>query len=183
MLTALLAAALAAGLPANATFGADGSASTVRYSIVHKLHRVDGQAGDVQAKAIAREDGTLVAQVRIPVASFRSGDGNRDLHMLETMEAGKHPFVAFKGLARLGAARDLPVGPLRLEGELDLHGVRRPLVLTLRLTPLVGGGIRVQGSFDVSLEAHAIERPALLFVKVDDLCHIDLDVVMRPEPR
>ena len=44
-------------------------------------------------------------------------------------------------------------------------------------------GLRVRGSFQVSLESFRIERPSLLFVKIDDACRIDLDLLLREEKR
>jgi hypothetical protein len=35
------------------------------------------------------------------------------------------------------------------------------------------------GSFDASLDAHGIERPSLLFAKVDDACRIEVDLLLR----
>jgi hypothetical protein len=38
------------------------------------------------------------------------------------------------------------------------------------------GAFRVHASFEVSLERHGIERPSLLFMKVEDTCRIDVDL-------
>jgi len=45
------------------------------------------------------------------------------------------------------------------------------------------GAIRVRGHFDLSLEAHRVERPSLLFVKIDDACGIDVDLLLRKQER
>jgi polyisoprenoid-binding protein YceI len=179
MLDALLALLLAATLPPQGAFGVDSAASTIQYTIVHKLHRVAGTSHEVEAKAILKDDGSLLTMVRVPVASFRSGDANRDEHMLEAMDAGKFPYVVFKGIARLGSTHDLPSGPLPLNGELELHGVKTPLMVPVTVLQRPDGSLRARGSFGVSLDAHHVERPSLLFVKVDDDCHIDFDLVMR----
>lgn len=179
MLDSLLAALLAAALPSQGSFSVDSSASTVQYTIVHKLHRVEGTSHEVEARAVLKDDGSLLAMVRVPVASFRSGDGNRDEHMLEAMDAGKFPYVVFKGVAQLGAGRELPSGPLALKGELDLHGVRTPLTVPVTVVQRPDGSLQARGSFGVSLDAHHVERPSLLFVKIDDDCRIDFDLVMR----
>ena len=165
----LLAAAIAPG-----SYAVDATASTLRYVVTHKLHQVDATSKEVEGRAVVRPDGTVLAEVRAPIASFRSGDGNRDEHMLEVMSVGAHPFVVFKGLAHLED------GPgVRVQGQIDLHGVKKPVAVPLTAEPQPGGSIRVKGAFEVGLEAHGIERPALLFVKVDDACRIELDLLLR----
>jgi polyisoprenoid-binding protein YceI len=175
----LWALLVTATLPANATFSVDAAASTIRYTVIHKLHHVEGISHGMEAKAIVKDDGSILAMVRIPVVSFRSGDGNRDEHMVEALDAGKFPFVVLKGTARLGPKRELPNSPVNMEGEVDLHGVKTPVAVPVSLALQADGSVRARGSFDVSLEAHHIERPSLLFVKIEDGCHIDFDLVMR----
>ena len=181
MPSVLWAVLVAAVLPSNGAFTVDPAASTLRFTVVHKLHRVEGTATSMEGKAIMKEDGTVLAMVRVPVASLQTGDGNRDEHMLEALEAGKFPFVVLKGIARLGAERQVPTGPVTLDAEVELHGVKTtaPLPFSLLLQP--DGSVRARGSFDVSLDAHGVQRPSLLFVKIDDNCHIDFDLVLRGE--
>jgi len=171
----LLAVTLAPG----STLSVDPATSAIRFHIVHKLHKVDGQATQLEGRAVSRDDGTVAAMVRVPLATLQTGEANRDQHMLEALEVGKYPFVVFKGVARLGPGGDLPAGPLTLDGQLDLHGVQRPVSLPLTVARGQDGGLRAKGSFDVSLDAYKIERPSLLFVKIDDGCRIDFDLVLR----
>jgi polyisoprenoid-binding protein YceI len=179
MQTVLWALLVAAALPSNGAFSVDATASTIRYTVVHKLHRVEGVSHDMEAKAVVKEDGSVLAMVRVPVASFRSGDGNRDEHMLEALDAGKFPFVVLKGTIRLGPAREVPSTPVPMSGELELHGVKTQATVPVSFALQRDGSVRARGSFDVSLDAHRVERPSLLFVKIEDGCHIDFDLVMR----
>ena len=170
---------VAAVLPSNGAFTVDPAASALRFTVVHKLHRVEGNASSMEGKAIVKDDGTVLAMVRVPVASLHTGVGNRDEHMLEALEAGKFPFVVLKGLARLGAERQVPAGPVTLDGEVDLHGVKTTAAIPLSLQLQPDGSVRARGSFDVSLDAHGVQRPSLLFVKIEDACHIEFDLVLR----
>jgi len=178
MANVLWAILLASTLPAGG-WSVDPPASTVRYTIVHKLHHVEGITHDMEARAVVKDDGSVLAMVRVPITSFRSGDANRDEHMLEAMEAGKFPYVVFKGIARLGAAREPPSGPATMDGEVEFHGVSTPVTVPVSLLLQQDGSVRARGSFDVSLDSHHVQRPSLLFVKIDDDCHIDFDLVMR----
>jgi polyisoprenoid-binding protein YceI len=182
MLAPLLAA-LALAAPAGRTFAVDPAASTLRYTLVHKLHTVEGTSRKIEGRAVLQPDGRILAMVRAPIASFDSGDSNRDAHMQEAMEVNAFPFVVAKAAGTFPAVA--PAGgaaapaAVTLEGELDLHGVKRPVSLPLELVLSPDGTARAKGRFDVSLDAHRIERPSLLFVKVDDAVRIDVDLVLR----
>jgi polyisoprenoid-binding protein YceI len=178
----LVAIVMAATLPAGSSLTVDPAASTVRYALVHKLHAVDGQSSQIEARTLVQPEGKVLVMVRLPVTSFRTGDANRDEHMLEVLEAGKYPFVVFKGVARIGADGALPAGPLEVRGEVEFHGVSRPVTVPVTIDEAPDGGLRVHGTFEVSLDAHHVERPSLLFVKVDDSCRIAFDLLLR-EPK
>ena len=163
------------------TLTIDPSQSSLRYVVTHKLHQVDATSHEVQGKAVTRPDGTAITEVRAPVASFKSGDGNRDEHMLETMNVGSFPYVIFKGLMKLPAGGALPQGAAEMQGQVDFHGVKKPYTVPLTFEPQPDGSVRVKGTFDVSLDAHNVERPSLLFVKIEDACRIEVDLLLRPE--
>jgi polyisoprenoid-binding protein YceI len=171
---AALALALAAG-PQVLTL--DGAASAVRFHVNHKLHTVDGVSRAAEGKAVLEPDGAVKTMVRIPVQTFDTGDSNRDSHMLETLEPGKFPHVVFKGVGKLeGAATPGKPVAVTLRGELDFHGVKRPVEVPVTVEFAADGSARVKGRFTVSLDAHRVERPSLLMVKLDDECAIALDL-------
>jgi polyisoprenoid-binding protein YceI len=181
----LLAALLAAAPEGPRTFDVEPAGSVLRYRVVHRFHDVVGTATRLEGKAELQPDGSVRAMVRAPVASFDSGESNRDHHMREAVDAARFPFVVFKGVARLGgdllaaAERGTPV-ELVMDGEVELRGTRRPVTVPLRVELGPGGSGRVRGSFEVSLESFGVERPSLLFVKIRDACRIELDLALRP---
>ena len=65
---------------------------------------------------------------------------------------------------------------MTLRGELDFHGVKRPVEVPVTVQFGTDGSARVQGKLTVSLEAYQIERPSLLLVKLDDACTIAFDL-------
>jgi len=182
MSTAVIALLLVASSPAK-TWSLDTAASTVRYHVVHKLHRVQGVTKALEGKAVLQADGKILAMVRAPVASFDSGDRNRDAHMQETLESARHPYVVFKGVASLDgpqhATQGTTTAQLPMTGELELHGVRNPVSVPLTVEFRADGTARARGSFEVSLESFRIQRPSLLFVKIDDGCRIEVDLALR----
>jgi hypothetical protein len=171
----LLLLAAAPGEPAAGAAGtwtvADGS--TIDYHLIHKFHAVEGVARAVEGKARLGPDGSLQVQVRAPIAAFDSGNSNRDAHMMEVTEAARFPFVAVKGVAE-GVRVDAFPGTVEvpLRGAIDFHGVSRALDVTARVRFASPGQAEVEATFPVSLTAHGVERPSLLFVKVDDRLEI-----------
>jgi hypothetical protein len=100
------------------------------------------------------------------------------------MEADRYPYVVLKATSAVSPPATLPASvPLKVSGELDVHGVKRAIEVPLQLAFDAQGAARLTGAFDVSLEAHHIERPSLLFKKVDDACKVQLDLLLRPEAR
>lgn len=177
MTAALAALALLAAAAEPRAYTIEPSASAVRYFVNHKLHKVDAVSRGAEGKALVDADGQVRAMVRVPVQSFESGDANRDSHMLETLEAGKHPFVVFKGVGKVALpAPGAKPATLALRGELDFHGVKRPVELPVSVEVDRDGSARVRGKLTVSLEAHRIERPSLLMIKLDDDCVVELDL-------
>lgn len=180
----VLVALLLASPPSGETsYTLDAARSLVRYHVVHKLHRVAGVSSAIEGRGLVLPDGRVQAMVRVPMASFDSGERNRDAHMRETVEAGRFPFVVFKGAARIDPAqlaggREATVD-VRMDGEVELHGVTRPVAVPLAVIFSPDGTARVRGTFEVSLETFGIERPSLLFVKVEDACRIEVDLLLR----
>jgi polyisoprenoid-binding protein YceI len=165
-------------------FAVDPAASVVGFHLEHKLHKVDGRSTAVEGKAVVEADGKVLAMFRIPVASFDTADGNRDSHMRDTLEASKFPFVVLKAVGRLA----LPVAAgsavdAKVQGELDFHGVKRSLEIPVRISFDADGAAAVKATFPVSLEAHRIERPALLFVKVEDQLLVNAELRLKAAPR
>jgi polyisoprenoid-binding protein YceI len=178
MIVAVLALAVAAS-PGGALV-VDPAGSVVKFHLEHKLHKVDGRSSSIEGKAVVGDDGKVMTMIRIPVASFDTGDANRDSHMRQTLDAAKHPHVVFKGVTSLTvpAANGKPL-EARLEGELDFHGVKQAVTLPVAVSFQPDGGALVRTKFQVSLEAHKIERPSLLFVKVDDQLVMDVELKLR----
>ncbi len=176
---ALLAAA-AGGAGERQMLSVDPSASVVGFHVDHKLHKVDGISRSVEGKAVIEPDGRVLAMVRIPIASFDSGDANRDSHMRETLDEGHHPFVVFKGVASMATpAAHGSASTTTLRGELDFHGVKRPIEVPVSVEFARDGSATVRGKMQISLEGYRVERPSLLFVKLEDACAIQFDLKMR----
>jgi hypothetical protein len=176
LLTALLAQTVAPA-PTGVTLSVTPQKSVLRYTIVHKFHKVQGQSKLVAGKAVLKPDGTLQVMLRAPIGSFESGDGNRDEHMREALQESKYPYVIYKGVAKLKEGTTVlpPKLDVVLAGELEFHGRKQPETVSVHVEG-TGSGAHATGHFAVSLDRYQIERPSLLLIKIDDACAIDFDL-------
>ena len=181
MLSFLALLVLGAGVPNGAAlYSVDPGASRLTYRIVHKLHEVDAESKAVEAKATLAADGTVQVMARAAVASFKSGDANRDEHMLEVVESGAHPFVTLKAVGHADVPTALPATTtVALACDLDFHGVHSTERFPVTIDVAADGTAHVTGSFNVSLDKYKVDRPSLLFVKVDDACLIKVDLTLK----
>jgi len=148
---------------------------TLTYIVVHKLHEVRGTTRQVEGRALAQPDGTVRVQVRAKVASFDSGNSNRDEHP---------PWRAWSPLAPVAEVRGTLSGvnlPLRqgqeatMHATVELNGEKQAQDVAVKLEP-ADAGVRATFSFPISLDAFKVERPELLLIKVEDRATISGDL-------
>jgi polyisoprenoid-binding protein YceI len=158
----------------------DPAQSTIQFHVHHKLHSSDGRSSSIEGKAVVQPDGRVLAMVRVPIASFDSGDANRDANMRDTLEVGRFPFVVFKGVTSLVMPAAQGKGlPTTLQGELEFHGVKQQVHVPATLQFASDGSARITGKMTLSLDSYRIERPSLLMIKLDDECAIELDLKLK----
>jgi len=179
ILTAAAAPALAEAPPA--ALGVDASHSSVKYSLVHKLHHFEATSHAVEGKARILPDGDAQVMVRVPVESFDSGNVNRDEHMKETVEAARYPTIELKALgAGLTPPAKYPTTiEKRFKAQVTFHGVQQVMEVPVSVTFEAPERVHARTAFAVSVESFKIERPSLLFVKIDDAMKIEADLVFK----
>jgi hypothetical protein len=177
-MAALLALLLAAAPAGQILDLREGTLSAV---VVHKLHEVRAVSKQVEGRALVQPDGTARVQVRAKVASFDSGNSNRDVHMREVTREPEHPYVSVKGTL---AGVKLPLAApaeTTLHAVIELNGEKQNADIPVQLAP-AENGVRAKFSFSISLDAFKVERPELLFVKVDDQVKIEGELAFATAP-
>ena len=88
--------------------------------------------------------------VRFAARSLRTGIGQRDRHMWESLEAERHPTISFEieRVEPTGARGDTTIA--RVHGQLTLRGVRRPVVAPVEAWR-TANGFRVRTRFPIDL--------------------------------
>ena len=149
--------------------------SSITYHLVHKMHKVDGTSHKVEGKARLMPDGKAQVSVRVPAQSFDSGNVNRDAHMKEAVEAAKYPTVELKALGEgVTAPSTFPTTQKKtFKAQLTFHGVQQVFDIPVDITWDSPTKVHASTTFAISLDNFKVERPSLMFVKVDDELKID----------
>lgn len=180
-------AAPAAPAPAPASAAATytfGAGSVVTYDLVHKMHAVKGTTNALEGKA-AVADGKLVTPLtfKVPLRTFVSGNANRDANAYQALSVLRHPLAtldvqrfAETGRTKAGVATKITG---TAHGTLTVRGVAKPAAIPLEAV-VAPDALTVDARFPVSLTAHGIPRPALMFVPVEDAVDVVVHGVARP---
>ena len=96
------------------------------------------------------------------MATFNSGNSNRDSHAMEVVDAINHPAAKFlsDNITENGDS-------LKISGKLTFHGVTKEIMISA-IQKWSDKNLEVEGGFDISLTAFKIERPSLLLMPVND---------------
>jgi polyisoprenoid-binding protein YceI len=128
--------------------------------------------------------GTVTLEVAVDMASFDTGLKKRNQHMRENhLHTDRFPQSWLRGgtLEKVSAS-NLPVGgtvSFGFLGELELHGVRRPVACTITLSRPTVDTLAVTSEFRVKLSDHEIERPKMLVMKLADEQRVRVSLAMR----
>lgn len=158
--------------------------------------RIDGNI-DVDLADAA----TAAGQFEVDLSTVKTGIDMRDQHMRERfVHTDSFPKATFqlKKVTKTGA-RSLPDSQpvdIEAEGEMTIHGVTKPVMVVGTVTymkeseetqaRLPGDLIHVDVSFPILLSDFNIERPKMLFMKLNDRVNIAVDVfasTKQPEPK
>ena len=118
--------------------------------------------------------------IKAPIASFDSGNDNRDSNMLDVVNELDYQHVTFTSesieVTEWNATGDGYTGHWQVSGTLDFHGQRRPLTIPATVT-ISSGQFQAVAEFPVSLEEHKVKRPKLLLVPIKDNLQMEATIV------
>lgn len=160
----------------------DTPTSTLAYDGHHRFHDWTGTSRTVRGTLVLDAANPAASAIAIgaPLASFDSGNGNRDANMLETTEALRYPAVTFASdrveVVSWTRTPDGWRGAWRVTGRLALRGVTRAATVPVDVV-IRGSAFEASASFPVSLSAHGVRRPSLLSVPISDT--IELTATIR----
>jgi polyisoprenoid-binding protein YceI len=152
--------------------GLDSGASSITYSMKHKLHKWEGVAKEMNVAAKWNERSEMnQISVQVKISAFNSGMASRDRQMLEVTDAVTHPTITFSS-----SEMDYTDNGIVVKGKLQFHGITRDMQTVVKMTKN-NNRTEYIGSFPILLEEYTIKRPSLLFVKVDNQVDIRFRIV------
>jgi polyisoprenoid-binding protein YceI len=165
-----------------------GEPNSVKFVSKAPMETVEGRTRQASGTIDVDPDNladSVGVRVEVDLASLDTGIGLRNQHMRENhLETDSYPKVVFRG-ARVAEAESRTLAPGRtvkilLEGDFDLHGVVRRMLVPVQVTRTEHGGrpaLRVRAEFAVKLSDHKIARPSFLVMKLDETQRITVDLV------
>ncbi len=115
--------------------------------------------------------------VEAPVKTLNSGNGRRDRDLNKSMESDSFPVIRFElaGVDSIRVDGDSTLAALR--GTMDIHGVRREVLLPSVLR-FLADGVRVQTTFPLNLKDYKIgslsKMLGMLKMHPDIVVHVDV---------
>jgi polyisoprenoid-binding protein YceI len=125
------------GLAGAETYSIDDNHSNVNFTIRHLVGKVTGQFQTFTGnfKYDPKDPKSWSAVAAIQAASINTGNAKRDDHLrsAEFFDVAKFPTLTFKSTG----ITDIKDNTAKMAGELTMHGVTKPVVLNLEITPPV----------------------------------------------
>lgn len=160
----------------------DSTESVIDYTGSAPLHDWTGTSRSVSGTLVldAETPDSSRAVLRVPVASFDSGNDRRDRKMREVTEAERYPTVEFRATdlqpELWGRASEGYAGRWRVTGDLTFHGHTHPVEVTADVT-IIDDRVQIRATFPISLTRFEVERPSILWASIGDEIRIDARIV------
>ncbi len=115
---------------------------------------------------------TNSCSLRVNLATFDSGNSNRDSNMLTYLDVFQYPEVMFD-------SNEIFVEGINafIKGKLTFHGITKDINLTADIS--FNDGFNAEGIFIILLSEYDVERPVLLFKKIADEMKLKFHIVAK----
>ena len=146
--------------------------SQITYLGDHYLHKWEGSTIEISGN-VFYDDNTKQynCSVAVPLSTFSSGNDSRDSNMLIYCKAFDFPDIIFES-----TSIQVNKNSLDIEGIIDFAGRKKEIKSVAQLNALQDNQFSVEGEFEILLSDFDIERPSLLFVKMEDLVVIKYSI-------
>ncbi|TLP70555.1 YceI family protein [Maribacter sp. ACAM166] len=121
---------------------------------------------------------TNVVEFSLPVKSIKTGIDKRDNDMYELLNVEQNPNVLFKGSLIDNYKKENRKQIVKVKGDFTLAGVTRQVTITGSLEP-VKNGLKLIADWSLRITDYNVERPSILFVKVDDKHDLSISVLLK----
>lgn len=152
----------------------------LEYTVQHSFKKVTGvcKSPNIEGLEIElREGGYEVSKpflISCELKKLNSGNANRDSHMLEVLNYPKEVSVQVQV-----QKTDRKNQNYTFDTNLVLNGITEPKEIQATLKRADNGSSTLEGDFSISLSKFKIERPALLFLSIQDEVSIRFKVTLE----
>ena len=166
----LLAILLIATIHGNEYTIKEGEVTYYGYHLLHDWKGTSKQIGGnfTFESSLENFDGII----SIPVKSFDSGNSNRDSNMLVYCKGIKYPDISFRP-KEIIKNDNLVI----INGMLEFAGNVQNLTTSANIKAISDNSFSAEGKFDILLSKFDIERPSLLFTKIEDRISIEYTII------
>ncbi|TGJ99203.1 YceI family protein [Leptospira semungkisensis] len=153
----------------------------IEFTVIHPFKTVIGKCTGVNASPIsltANTNGVQIpksVKIEIPVKEIRSGDENRDEHIMESLGYPTHNGISFVSTA-ISLTKD---GEWSISGNLTINGRTKP-IKSIASIHKDDHETTVSGKFQVLMSDFDVVAPSLLFAKAKDEVVIDYKFTFKP---
>ena len=146
--------------------------SQITYLGDHYLHKWEGSTSDISGNVFYDDKKKQYnCSVTVPLNTFSSGNDSRDSNMLIYCKAFDFPNIIFESISI-----KVNENSLEIEGTVEFAGKKKKINSIAQLNDLQDNQFSVEGEFGILLSDFDIERPSLLFVKMEDLVVIKYSI-------
>lgn len=169
-------------------FEVAGDKSTVEFigtSLMHHFHGVSHEPSGFTRVNFGDPRTTAAAEITVPVNSLKGmalgsekSDLSKNIHL--NLESGKYPDITFRMTQILPEKADTADPSKRsylLKGDLTIHNVTKPVVLTVD-ADVRDGFLHLTGEYDnLDMNDYGVEpEPLMAMIKVDNIVDVKFDL-------
>ena len=151
---------------------------SIKFYVTHPWKNVVGVCNEPKLESLKitgnKEIPTILSPftVKCNLLNMKTGDSNRDSHMLEVLGYPDTKEIIFS-VTSTGVDKDLNY---KITGDLNIKGKTKSVNFLAKLSK--EANILVKGSFEILLTEFSVDRPALLFVRISDKVKIEVEIVL-----
>ncbi len=151
---------------------------TLKFYVTHPWKKVTGVCNEPKIESLkisGNKDFPTVSSpftIKCNLLNMKTGDANRDSHLMEVLGYPESKEIIFS-VTSTQADKDMNY---KISGDLTIKGKSKPIVFYVKLNK--EASIVVNGNFEILLSDFLVERPALLFVPINDKVKVEVNIVI-----
>lgn len=154
--------------------------SVINFIAIHPFKTVNGKcSGAIVSPMILTQGATglqipKLVKIEIPISQIKSGDENRDEHIIESLG-----YPTITNISFISTSITAKENEWTITGNLTVKG-KTKTVKTVATIQKEGQETILSGKFQVLMSDFDVERPSLLFATAKDEVSIDYRFILKP---